>query len=89
MKVLPNSGLAAYCSKASILETSVGRKGNVALFRRPGTWGEGGLMSRSQLPTVREQELLQGSFRDVQVGGGGYMETAQSALTIILKLVNQ
>ena len=46
-------------------------------------------MSRSQLPTVREQELLQGSFRDVQVDGGGYMETAQSTLTIILKLVNQ
>ena len=46
-------------------------------------------MSRSQLPTVREQELLQGSFRDVQVGGGGYMETAQSALTIILKLLMQ
>ena len=60
-----------------------------ALFRRPGTWEEGGLMSKSQLPTVREQELLRGSFRDIQVDGGGYMETAQSALTVILKLVNQ
>ena len=46
-------------------------------------------MSKSQLPTVREQELLRGSFGDVHVDGGGYMETAQSALTVILKLVNQ
>ena len=69
----------------------VGKERNYgnALFRRPGTWGEGGLMSKSQLPTVREQELLRGSFGDVHVDGGGYMETAQSALTVILKLVNQ
>ena len=50
-----------------------------ALFRRPGTWGEGGLMSKSQLPTVREQELLRGSFRDIQVDGGGHGDSTVSS----------
>lgn len=42
---------------------SVGRKGKVTLFRRPATWQEGGLVSKSQLPTAYQgQELLKGSF---------------------------
>ena len=62
-----NSGLAAHCLKANAREISVGGKGKVALFRRPATWGEGGLMSQrtnSQLP-LTGQEPIKGSFKDV------------------------
>jgi len=43
--------------KANTQETSVGGKGEVAVFRRPATWGDGGLMSKtiSKLPTGRRR----------------------------------
>ena len=59
MKASSNSGLAARCLKTNIRETSIGRKQKVALFRKLATWGEGGLMSKSQRPTAdQSQELL-------------------------------
>ena len=64
--LLANPGLAARRSKANSQETSVGRKGKVALFRRPATGGEGGLLSENQLPiAVQGQGLSKGSFRVV------------------------
>ena len=66
--------------KANTQEASVGRKGKIALFRRPTTWGEGGLATKSQLPTAHQgQELLKGSFRGVQVEAGGYMQKEHSS----------
>ena len=47
--LLLNSGSAACCSKANTQEMSVGWKGKVALFRRLATWGEGRLVSKTQL----------------------------------------
>ena len=41
MRVLPNPGLAARRLKANSQETSVGRKGKVALFRSLATGGGG------------------------------------------------
>ena len=63
---LLSSGLAADYWKASTGETSVGRKGKVALFRRLATWGEGGLMSKSQFPTPDQwASAFKGEFQGV------------------------
>ena len=47
--LLPNSGSSSHYSKANTQERSVGWKGKDASFRRPATWGEGGLWSQNQL----------------------------------------
>ena len=47
--VLPDSNLAACHSKANSEETSVGWKGEIALFMRPASWEEGGLVAKNQL----------------------------------------
>ena len=47
--ILCSQCLAACHSKANIWETSVGWKEKFALFKRPGIWREGSLMSKSQL----------------------------------------
>ena len=44
--LLPNSGLAAQCLKAS---TGAGRNGSVAAFRRPATLDTSRLVSKNQL----------------------------------------
>ena len=67
---------------------SVGRKGKVALFRRPVTWGEGGLVS-----TANSQQPIRGKNLERDVSGvhrrreGLYVEPAQAAPTGILNLV--
>ena len=49
--LLLNSGWVMHLLKASTLDTSVGRKGKLALpFRRLVTWGESRLMSKNHLP---------------------------------------
>ena len=46
-------------------------KGKFALFRRPATWEEGGLMSKGQRPTAgHREELKRGHFGDAQEEGG-------------------
>ena len=79
--VLLNSGSAAHCLKANTLETSVGRKGKVALFRRPAVWGEGGLMSKSQLPTAdQEVKDSKGEFQGCTGGTRGLRAEQHSQL---------
>ena len=58
-----------------------------ALFRKLATWGGGELVSPKPSPSgqIRVQEPLKESFKDVQAGA--LCRAAQSALTIILKLV--
>ena len=58
--LLLNSGLAAHCLNTNTLQTSVGRKGKVALFRRLATGGEGRLLSKSQPPPVDQGEEISG-----------------------------
>ena len=82
--LLPNPGPAARRSKASSQGVSVGGKGKVALFQRPATGGgEGGRLSKGRLPPPDNQ----GARAFIDRGRGLPAETAQSALTGILKLV--
>ena len=81
------SCLAACCSKSNTWETSVSRKGNVALFWRLVMGEEGGLMSKSQLlPANQAARALKGEFQGcIGRGRGLHAETAQSVTTVILK----
>lgn len=61
--------MAAHQSKAYTCERSVSRKGKTALFRRPATWVEGGLLSKSQFPTVDQGgRVFKEEFQDC-IGG--------------------
>ena len=82
--MLPNPSPAARRWKAHSQETSVGRKGKVALFRRLATGGEGGLLSENQLPIAAQGT---GAFKGEFQGCIGGSRTAQSVLTVILKPV--
>lgn len=47
------------------------------LFRRLATWGEGGLLSKSQLQTANHQaRTFTEGFRGLQVEGGGYVQNS-------------
>lgn len=53
--VLLNSGSDAHCWEVNTPEMSVSKKGKFALFRRPGIWGEGGLMyQRTNFPPTNQ-----------------------------------
>ena len=87
--LLLNSGLAAHCLNTNTLETSVGRKGKVTLFRMLATGGEGGLLSKSQLPPVDQRErAFKWSFKGVHTEGGDYVYNSIGSLDklFILKL---
>lgn len=74
-KLLSNAGLAAHCSKANTQEMSAGRKGKLALFKRPATWGEHRLMSKNQLPDADQgARAFKGEFQGCTGGGGGYVQ---------------
>ena len=69
--------------KANIQETSVVGKGTAALFRRPATWEDGGLMSQNQPPNCwLGDKGFKGEFQGC-TGGGAMCRRAQSAPIII------
>ena len=47
--MLPESGSAAHCSKATILRGKCQQKGKVLESEKLTIWGEGGLVSRDHL----------------------------------------
>ena len=71
----PNSGPAACHLKANTREASVGRKESLLCS---GSWQPGEKADscpKANSPLLsREQELLKGSFRGLQVDGGGYVQ---------------
>lgn len=76
--MLPNPDLAACPSKANTWEAGIGRRGEFALFQRPATGGEGGLMSKIQLLLpIRGPELLKGSFSGHTGRGRGSMQSTR------------
>ena len=78
-------GPAARRWKANCRQTSVGRKGKVALFRRPATGGgEGGRLFKGRLPSNSDNQEARAFIDRAR---RLHAETAQSALTVILKLV--
>ena len=76
------------CSKANIREARLVER-QVCFILEAGNQGEGGLLSKGQLPTANQRaRAFKGELQGCIGGGRGLrVETAQSALTVILKLV--
>lgn len=85
--MLLNSGFVSCRSEASTGGLSAGRKGKAALFRRPATWGEGGLVSKSQLlPADQGTIAFKGEFKGDTGGGRGYMQNSTVSSDIHLEI---
>ena len=66
----PRPSCSLLAARKPVPETSVGRKGKVALFRRPAARGEGGLLSENQRPTAAQGAgAFKGEFQGCTGGG--------------------
>ena len=83
--------LRSRCSplKSQYLRGKCWQKGKFALFQRLATLGEGRFMSKGQLSSIDQwARTFKGEFQGCTSGGRGlHVETVQSALTVVLKLV--